>query len=105
MTLSTIIFVMSPKLILFDGSRRLEIKCALDFGKIGSLVRLPSNNLTGSSVLKESSERVFIEKLKKSELFFIKILSLSGCMSRPISEGSLQEKSINEKTQKSIKDL
>ena len=95
---------MSPKLILFDGSRRLEIKCALDFGKIGSLVRLPSNNLTGSSVLKESSEIVFIEKLKK-ELFFIKILSLSGCISRPISEGSLQEKSINEKTQKSIKDL
>tara|TARA_B100000123_G_scaffold156518_1_gene115822 strand:+ start:371 stop:661 length:291 start_codon:yes stop_codon:yes gene_type:complete len=96
---------MSPKLILFDGSRRLEIKYALDFGKIGSLVRLPSNNLTGSSVLKESSERVFVEKLKKFELFFIRILSLSGCMSRPISEGSLQEKSINEKTQKSIKDL
>tara|TARA_Y100000813_G_scaffold175940_1_gene141546 strand:+ start:289 stop:492 length:204 start_codon:yes stop_codon:yes gene_type:complete len=67
---------MSPKLILFDGSRRLEIKCALDFGKIGSLVRLPSNNLTGSSVLKESSERVFVEKLKKFELFFIRILSL-----------------------------
>ena len=96
---------MSPMLLLFYGSRRLEIKCALDFGKIGSLVRLPSNNLTGSSVLKESSEIVFIEKFKKFELFFIKILSLSGCISRPISEGSLQEKSINEKTQKSIKDL
>tara|TARA_X000000950_G_scaffold80021_1_gene100685 strand:+ start:121 stop:411 length:291 start_codon:yes stop_codon:yes gene_type:complete len=96
---------MSPKLMLFDGRRRLVIKCALDFGKTGSLVRLPSNNLTGSSVLKESSEKVFIEKLKKFELFFIKILSLSGCMSRPISEGSLQEKSMNEKTQKNIKDL
>ena len=47
---------MSPKLILFDGSRRLEIKCAFDFGKIGSLVRFPNNNLTGSSVLKESSD-------------------------------------------------
>ena len=43
---------MSPKLILFDGRRRLEIKCALDFGKTGSLVSFPSNNLTGSSVLK-----------------------------------------------------
>ena len=90
---------------LGDVYKRQEIKCALDVGKTGSLVRFPSNNLTGSSVLKESSEIVFIEKLKKFELFFIKILSLSGCISRPISEGSLQEKSINEKTQKSIKDL
>tara|TARA_B100001939_G_scaffold340841_1_gene349596 strand:+ start:2362 stop:2655 length:294 start_codon:yes stop_codon:yes gene_type:complete len=91
--------------MLFDGSRRLVIKCALDFGKTGSLVRFPSNNLTGSSVLSESSERVLNERLKKLELFFIKILSLSGCMLRPISEGSLQEKSINEKIQKSITDL
>ena len=91
--------------MLFDGRRRLVIKCAFDFGKTGSFVRLPSNNLTGSSVLNESSERVFTERLKKLELFFIKILSLSGCMSRPISVGSLQEKNVNEKTQKSIKDL
>tara|TARA_B100001115_G_scaffold157109_1_gene129419 strand:+ start:148 stop:351 length:204 start_codon:yes stop_codon:yes gene_type:complete len=67
---------MSPKLMLFDGRRRLVIKYALDFGKTGSLVRFPSNNLTGSSVLKESSKRVFIERLKKFDLFFIKILSL-----------------------------
>ena len=42
------------------------------------------------------------ERLKKHELIFIKILSLSGCIARPISECSLQEKSINEKTQNQV---